>query len=199
MADIEKTIANLKKRGFEASYFNTGKEAADYIVSELKGQTVGIGGSKTVETLGLFERLASDNSVYWHWKQEAAEARKKAAEADVYICSANAVAETGEIVNIDGMGNRLAATLFGKKRVIFIIGINKITEDYDRAVWRARNIAAPLNARRFNLNTPCTKGELKCHDCSSSQRICRALSVLWEKMTGTEKAEVIIVGEELGY
>lgn len=199
MPDIKKTIANLKKRGFEAQYFNTGKEAADYVASSLKGETIGFGGSKTVEALGLFETLAADNSVYWHWKQEPAEARKNAAEAEVYICSANAVAETGEIVNIDGMGNRLAATLFGKKRVIFIIGVNKITADYDKAVWRARNIASPLNARRFNMNTPCTKGELKCHDCSSPQRICRALLVLWEKMMGTEKAEVLIVGEELGY
>ena len=199
MPDIEKTLASLKKRGFETSYFKTGKEASDYVVSQLEGESIGFGGSKTVEALGLFETLGKSNSVYWHWKQDANEARKGAAEAEVYICSANAVAETGEIVNIDGMGNRLASTLYGKKKVFIIIGVNKITEDYDKALWRARNIAAPLNARRFGLSTPCARGEMKCHDCKSPQRICKGLLVLWEKMMGTERAEVVIVGEELGY
>ncbi len=198
MADVEKTMRNLESHGFEAKYFEKGGEAADYVSSQLSGATIGFGGSKTVEALGLFERLGENNTVYWHWKQDAVPARKNAASADVYICSANAVSETGEIVNIDGAGNRVAATLFGKKKVYIIVGINKITENCDKAVWRARNIASPLNARRFGKKTPCTVGELKCHDCSSPERICNGLVVLWRNMA-MQKTEVIIIGEELGF
>lgn len=199
MTNIEKTMANLNSRGFDASFFRKGKEAADYVVSQLNGETIGFGGSKTVEALGLFERLSEKNSVYWHWKQEMIAARKNAAAADVYIASANAVAETGEIINIDGGGNRVASTLYGKKKVYFIIGTNKIAENYDKALWRARNIAAPLNARRFKQNTPCVNGELKCYDCNSTDRICKGLVVLWGKMLGMEKVEVVIIDEELGF
>lgn len=199
MADIEKTMKNLAIRGFETSYFTTGKEAVNYLVSQLEGETIGFGGSKTVETLGLFERLGEKNNVYWHWKQAPDEARKNSAAAEIYLTSANAIAETGEIINIDGSGNRVASTLYGKKKVYIIVGTNKIAEDFDKALWRARNIASPLNARRLKMNTPCAIGELKCHDCKSSDRICKGLVVLWNKMSGTENAEVIIIDKELGY
>jgi len=200
MKNIETTMKNLAKRGFSASCFASGQEAADYLAAQLQNETIGIGGSKTVEALGLYERLSENNRVYWHWKQEdMAEARQNAAAADVYLTSANAVAESGEIVNIDGMGNRVASTLYGKKKVYFIIGKNKITADFEQALWRARNIAAPLNARRFNVDTPCVKGEMKCHDCSSPARICRGLVVLWNKMMGMERVEVVIIDEELGF
>jgi Uncharacterized conserved protein containing a ferredoxin-like domain len=199
MANIEKTIKNLNARGFDTSFFKTSKEASDYIVSGLQGETIGFGGSVTVESMGLFERLGEKNKVYWHWKQEPNEGRKNAAAADVYFTSANAVAETGEIINIDGSGNRVASTLFGKKKVYIIIGTNKIAEDYDKALWRARNIASPLNARRLKANTPCAVGELKCYDCSSPARLCKGLVVLWNKMAGTQKAEVVIIDEDLGY
>ena len=113
---MERTLKNLRAKGFEAAWFETGAEAADYVAGQLRGETVGIGGSKTVDELGLYERLKENNEVYWHWKQEPPlEARRKANAADVYICSANGLAETGEIVNIDGTGNRLAGTLFEKK------------------------------------------------------------------------------------
>lgn len=199
MADIENTIKNLKSRGFDASFFKTSTEAASYLSSQLQGETIGFGGSKTLEALGLYEKLSQNNSVFWHWKQAKEEALKSASESQVYITSANAVAETGEIINIDGSGNRVASTLFNKKKVYIIIGTNKIEENYDKALWRARNIAAPLNARRLNCDTPCVKGELKCYDCKSPARICRGLVVLWGKMLGMEKVEVVIVGEELGY
>lgn len=199
MINIEKTMKNLNSRGFDASHFTTGREAVDYVASHLKGETIGFGGSRTVETLGLFERLGENNSVYWHWKQEMDEARKNSAAAEVYITSANAIAETGEIINIDGLGNRVANTLYGKKKVYILIGTNKLSGDFDRALWRARNVAAPLNARRFKKNTPCSKGELMCYDCNSPDRICRGLVVLWNKMLGMEKVEVVIIDEELGF
>ncbi len=199
MINIDKTMKNLVARGFDASYFATGKEAADYIASQLKGETIGFGGSKTVETLGLFERLGENNKVYWHWKQEKDEARRNSTAAEVYLTSANAIAESGEIINIDGSGNRVVNTLYGKKKVYIIVGTNKIAENFDKALWRARNIAAPLNARRLNVDTPCVRGELKCYDCSSPDRICRGLTVLWNKLSGIEKTEVVIIGEEIGY
>lgn len=199
MINIEETVKNLKSRGFDASYFDSGKEAASYLAAQLKGETIGFGGSMTLEALGLYDLLIENNKVFWHWRQKSEETYRAAAEASVYITSANAIAQTGEIINIDGSGNRVANTLFGKKSVYIIVGINKLAEDYDKALWRARNIASPLNARRLNRDTPCVKGELRCYDCKSPDRICRGLVVLWEKMFGTEKAEVIIINEELGY
>ena len=199
MVSFDETMKNLQSRGFDASFFATGKEAVDYLASELNGESIGFGGSVTLETLGLFEKLSENNRVFWHWKQDRVDALDNASNAEVYITSANAVAESGEIINIDGSGNRVSNTLFGKKKVYIIIGTNKIEENYDKALWRARNIASPLNARRLNKNTPCVKGEMKCYDCKSPDRICRGLVVLWNKMSGTEKLEVVIIDEPLGY
>ena len=199
MINIDETLKNLNVRGFETSYFENGEAAADYLVSSLNNETIGFGGSKTLEALGLYERLCENNSVFWHWGANSEGAREKAIGAEVYITSANAIAQTGEIINIDGSGNRVSSTLFGKKKVYIIVGINKLAEDYDKALWRARNIASPLNARRLNKNTPCVKGDLKCYDCKSPERICRALVVLWGKMSSMEKVEVIIINEDLGY
>jgi len=199
MINIDETMNNLRSRGFDASFFQSGGEAVEYLASSLKGETIGIGGSMTLEALGLYDHLKESNSVFWHWRERKDETYRSAAEAEVYITSANAIAQTGEIINIDGSGNRVASTLYGKRKVYIIVGINKLAEDYDKALWRARNIASPLNARRLNKNTPCAKGELKCYDCKSPDRICRALVVLWNKMYSAEKAEVIIINEELGY
>ena len=199
MINVDETIKNLKSRGFDAKSFDSGKEAVDYLASQLKGKTIGFGGSMTLEALGLYDLLIKNNKVYWHWRQKSKETYQKAAESSVYITSANAIAKTGEIINIDGRGNRVLNTLYGKEAVYIIVGVNKLAEDYDQALWRARNIASPLNARRLNRNTPCAKGELKCYDCKSPDRICRGLVVLWGKMFGTDKAEVIIINEELGY
>ncbi|MDR1131398.1 MAG: lactate utilization protein [Oscillospiraceae bacterium] len=198
MISIEDTMKNLRARGFDTRFFRSGGEAAGYLETQLQDERIGFGGSMTLEALGLYERLGRRNSVFWHWRNDHADAREQAVAAEVYITSANALAQTGEIVNIDGSGNRVSGTLFGKKKVYIIVGTNKIAEDYDKALWRARNIASPLNARRLNKNTPCSKGELKCHDCKSADRICRALVVLWNKMSGMEKVEVVIIDETLG-
>lgn len=197
--DLERLKANLEKRGFAFRYFETGGEVADYICSQLHGTTVGIGGSRTVDTIGVYDRLCQDNQVYWHWKQDPDMARANALVAKTYICSANGIAETGEIINIDGACNRLAACMYDKERVFIVAGVNKVEKDYDSALWRARNIAAPLNARRFNVDTPCVKGDLRCYDCSSPERICRALQVLWKKPMSVEQMEVLLINEELGY
>lgn len=195
--DIEKTIKNLESRGFKVSYFATGAEAADYVCGAVGGGSVGIGGSKTIEKLGLYERLSETNDVYWHWRTPGAETLRQEVGADYFLSSANAISEDGEILNIDGNGNRVAATLFGHKKVFIISGTNKICPDFDSALHRARNVAAVLNARRFDIKTPC-KLDGKCHDCRSPQRICKALTVLWGPMGGME-TEVVLIGEELGY
>ena len=129
----------------------------------------------------------------------ADEVRERAMHAETYLSSANALAETGEIVNIDGTGNRVAGTLFGHKRVFFVVGRNKLAPTCDEAIRRARNVAAPKNALRFGVETPCVaNGGDRCYDCKSPARICRGLVVLWEAMRGCE-TEVVLIDEDLGY
>ena len=191
---------NLEARGYAVRVFSTGKEAADYLDAAVDGASVGFGGSATLEALGLYERLRSHNETVWHWKwEDKAAARREALTTDLYLTSVNALAETGELVNIDGTGNRVAATLFGHEKVYFVIGRNKLAPTYEEAVWRARNIASPKNAHRLGCKTPCAVKGDKCYDCSSPERICRALAVLWEKPKGIGRAEVVLIDEDLGY
>ena len=196
MADFTKVEQALRQRGYTVHVFETGAEAADYLNGAIDGVSVGIGGSVTVQQLGLYDRLAQHNQVYWHWQGGPGQ-RAKAAEADVYLTSANGLAETGEILNIDGAGNRVASTLYGHKKVYFVIGANKLAPTRDEALWRARNIAAPRNAQRLGKKTPCAVKGDKCYDCKSPDRICRGLVELWGPMMGME-TEVILIGEDLG-
>ena len=193
--DIEKTVKNLELRGFGVRQFATGAEAAQYLAEQLKGSTVGIGGSKTVEQIGLYDLLPAETT-YWHWKVPGAETLKKAAVADLYVSSANAISEDGQILSIDGKGNRVSAQLFGHKKVFIVAGVNKLCEDFDSALYRARNTAAVENGKRFDNHTPC-KLDGKCHDCRVKERICNALIVLWGPMMGME-TEVVLINETLG-
>lgn len=197
--DIENAVKNLEKRGFDVMRFENKEKARDYLTGKLDGATIGFGGSVTLKEMGLFEALSEKNTVWNHWVQEPLDARKNAAQSDIYIMSANGVAETGEIINIDGSGNRVASSLYGKKEVYIVVGINKFADNYDKALWRARNIASPKNAQRLGANTPCAKNGDKCYDCSSPGRICKGLVVLWGKMLGVGRMEVIIINETLGY
>ena len=194
--DIKKTIKNMELRGFPVKFFATGEEAAAYLCSEIKDTTVGIGGSKTAEQLGLFDKLSENNTVYWHWRNPGHETLIKENEAAVFISSANAIAETGEILNIDGRGNRLAGQVFGKKKTYIVSGINKICPDFESALFRARNVAAVENVKRFPFDVPC-KIDGKCHDCRSPQRACNALLVLWGPMMDMDM-EIVLIDEELG-
>jgi len=196
MADINKLRTNLEAHGFATSYFETAQEAVDYLDTQIDGESVGFGGSVTVQEMDLYSRLASHNKAFWHWAEGTV---AEAIAADVFITSANGVSETGEIINIDGTGNRVSSTLYGHKRVYFIIGVNKVAPDFDSALWRARNIASPKNAQRLGRNTPCAINADKCYNCSSPERICRGLVVLWQKMKGIKKMEVVIINQELGY
>lgn len=196
MSDWTNLTKNLEQRGFAPKVFATAAEAADYLDQTVDGVSVGFGGSMTVQEMGLYPRLAAHNSAVWHWNKDGLD---QAAVTDVYICSVNGLAETGEIINIDGVGNRVASTIFGHKRVCFVVGRNKVAPDYDQALWRARNIAAPKNCRRLKLNTPCAVKADRCYDCSSPDRSCRALVVLWEKPRNVDTMEVLLIDEELGY
>lgn len=188
---------NLEARGFEVSTFETLSEAAEYLNGKLDATTIGFGGSATVKASNVYNMLADHNTVFWHWEQEANEARANAMKADVYLTSANALAETGELVSIDGLGNRVSSMLFGHKKVIYVIGKNKLVPSYEKAVWRARNIAAPKRAAQFNVKTPCSKNADRCYDCKSPERICRGMVTMWGPTMGST-AEVILVNEELG-
>lgn len=199
MADMEKTGKNLEGRGFRVHRFATGAEAADYLVQTLHGTGIGIGGSVTIDTLDVYDRLCESNEVFWHWKNHAPETRERAGKAETYLCSANGVSENGEIVNIDGFGNRVAGTIYGPERVFLVVGKNKIAPDLTGAIDRARNIAAPLNARRLNRHTPCAVGEPRCHDCRSPEKVCGVMTVFFMPPTSIKEFHVILVDEDLGY
>ena len=109
------------------------------------------------------------------------------------------MSETGEMVNIDGTGNRIAASLFGHEKVFFVVGTNKIEPDLEKAVWRARNVAAPKNSAKYSLPTPCVVGEGRCYDCARPERICNALTIYMKKMNDIDDVEVILIDEELGF
>lgn len=194
---FEAVQKNLEDRGFFVKVFATGREAADYLDSVLDGTSVGIGGSVSVQQLGLYDRLASHNQVFWHWAN-GPEELPKAMTAEAYLTSVNGLAETGELLNIDGNGNRVASMLYGHRRVFFLVGKNKLAPTYDEALWRARNVAAPKNAQRLGKKTPCAAKADRCYDCKSPDRICRGLAVLWQCMS-TAEMEVLLVDEELGY
>lgn len=199
---VKKTIEALEKNHIHATYFNNSAEAVDYLLQNIKtGDVVGIGGSMTVKTMGIPEKLIErGNIVHFHWLESTPEkmdeAREKAAKADVYLTSTNAVTENGQLLNIDGTGNRVAAMIFGPKKVFIICGINKITSNLDTAMQRIKENTYK-NARRLNLKTPCAETG-KCNDCRSPQRMCNVTTIIERKPNKTAM-EVIIIGEELGY
>lgn len=199
MTDFSAVEQRLRERGYQVQCFPTAQAAADYLVQQLTGAaSVGMGGSVTLHQLGLYDRLTPHTQVFWHQRDEdGAAARQAAMTAQVYLCSVNALARTGEIVNIDGTGNRTAATMYGHKKVIFAVGRNKLTDSAEAALHRARNVAGPKNARRLGKKTPCALQAERCYDCRSPERICRGLTVLWSPMTGME-AEVVLIDEDLG-
>ena len=199
MADLEKTRKNLENRGFRAHVFATGAEAADYLAQTLHNTCIGIGGSVTIDEIGVYDRLSADNDVIWRWKKPTPDSRERGAAAETFLCSANGVSETGELVNIDGYGNRVAPTIYGPQRVFLVVGKNKIAPDLNGAIDRARNIAAPLNARRLNRHTPCAVGEPRCHDCRSPEKICGVMTVFFMPPTSIKEFHVLLVNEDLGY
>lgn len=200
--DFALLAANLEKKGYRVSTFATAADAAVYLDREIDGTTVGFGGSVTLHQMNLFPLLARHNTIYWHDEKPEnmtiMETRRAATHAAVYLSSVNGLAETGEIVNIDGTGNRVAAISFGPEKVYLLAGRNKIAPTLPDAITRARNVAAPRNCQRLSRRTPCAVKGDKCFDCQSPDRICRVMTLLLEKPSGAEY-EVILIDEELGY
>ena len=202
--NINSTIKALEKKHYKVSYFATSEEAACYLDNQIDGKTVGFGDSYTLDNLNLYERLSKHNKVYdpnqCQDNDGFLQIAKKCLTADVFLTSVNGMSETGEMVNIDGTGNRIAGSLFCHDTVYFVIGTNKIRPTLDDAIYRARNIAAPHNAKRLGLSTPCAMADNKrCYNCNSSDRICNALTIYYRKMNDIDNVEIILIDEALGY
>lgn len=196
----QKTIDALKRNGYRVSFFERKDQATEYILESVRGYTVGFGDSATLMEMKLAERLLEYNEVIdpsGFKNDEFIKMGQRALNAHIFFVSANSISETGEIVNIDSTGNRVAGSLFGHEKVFFVIGTNKIETTLEKAIWRARNVAAPKNAKRFGFNTPCAVKGDRCYDCSSSDRICNAMVIHMKKMKSIE-AEVILIDEILG-
>lgn len=189
---------NFEKHGFSTQFFATKEEAAASLATALDKRTIGFGGSVTLQEMELYEKLAERNAVVWHNKIAAFEVRRLANQARVYITSANAVSETGEIVNIDAAGNRVAMTAFGPEICYFVIGKNKIAATLADALQRCRNVAAPKNAQRLKVKTPCAVKGDKCYDCNSPERIC-SMTMVHHRPPKGMRCEIIFVDEDLGY
>ena len=199
--DTTKLLENLRRREIDAIYFDTKEAAADWLCQTVVNRKVVFGGSKTLEQMGLYARLNEKNEVFWHWITNDRAAQRAAETAcEVYFTSVNACAETGELVNIDGRGNRISISVYGPKETYLVFGVNKIAPTLETAILRARNFAAPKNALRFTDSTPCAlNGGSLCSDCTSNERICRVMNIIMAKPFALEKMTAVIIGEVLGY
>ncbi|MGL5206750.1 MAG: lactate utilization protein [Acidaminococcaceae bacterium] len=198
----KKVVEALNKNRFKAEYADTKAEAVEAILKLINPQdTVGMGGSITLEELSIGKLLQElGNTIFNHQGLPPAEAyvvRRKQLTSDVFIASSNAVTLDGEIVNMDGSGNRVAAMTFGPKKVIVIMGANKIVKDETDARRRIQMMAAPMNADRLSRKTPCVITGV-CANCNSSERICSVTSIMHKAPLGSD-FHVIVVGEALGY
>ena len=197
-----KVVKALKARSFDAYYFDDEAEAVEKLFSLIpKEHVVSWGGSKTLADLGVQERLVKDGySVLDRDKasspQERGEIMRSALLCDTFLSSTNALSEDGQLVNIDGNGNRVAAMIYGPKQVIVVTGMNKVAKTYEDAVVRARTIAAPLNTQRFpNLKTPCNETGT-CADCQSPDTICSF--IVTTRFSKVGRIKVILIGKDLG-
>ncbi|NLN45775.1 MAG: LUD domain-containing protein [Clostridiaceae bacterium] len=198
--DLNQTSEALRKNGFGARVFHTGREAADAAIALIGKRSVGIGGSWTIHTLGLYEQLCEQgNTVSWHWRDTDPEAaRRRASVSEVYLASSNAVTLDGKLVNIDGTGNRVAAFCWGPEEVVLIAGRNKIARDTEDAIRRVHEEACGKNARRLGLKTPCATLD-RCTDCDTPDRMCRVVQILERKPGGVRGLQVFLVDEDLGF
>lgn len=197
-------MKNLEKRRMEACYCATVEEAEKKAFSYLTdGCTVSFGGSMTLEDTGMLTALRHDPNIHLIDRAAATslEETKKmfhdALSADFYFMSTNAITADGELVNIDGNGNRVAALIYGPENVIVMVGMNKVVATVEEAISRVHNTATPMNCKRLNKNTPCAATGV-CSDCLSPDCICN--QVVITRRSGIEgRIKVILIGEELGY
>lgn len=196
----QKVIEGLRSRNMDG-FFVSSKEEALAKALELipEGSSISMGGSMSVHAIGLAQKLKEGNYDFIdrdHYEDKH-QAMLLAYDADYFLSSVNAMTEDGVLINIDGNANRVSAIAQGPKHVLFIVGMNKVCKDVDSAMKRARNVAAPTNAQRFNLNTPCASTG-SCFNCKSPDTICcQFLITRFSRHAG--RITVILVNDELGY
>lgn len=196
-------IKGLESRSMEGYYAETKEEALEKALELIpEGSSVGWGGSMSIKEIGLKDAVCTgDYKVYnrdvCKTPEEKRQVELATYDCDYFITSANAITEDGVMVNIDGNANRVSAIAYGPKNVVMIVGMNKAVKSVDDAMSRARNEAAPINAERFNLDTPCCKNGM-CFDCKSPDTIC--CQILITRFSKTpNRIKVILVNEELGF
>ncbi len=212
---IGKTINNLKRNNMDSYYCDTKEDACKLVKTLInKGDVISSGGSVTLKQTGIYDIITSseynylDRSAPGITHEEVEEVYRKTFCADAFFTSTNAITENGELYNVDGNSNRVAAILYGPKSVVVVCGINKVVKNIDEAVKRVKTVAAPQNTVRLNCDTYCAKdgkcvsinkenSEL-CEGCHSSQRIC-CNYVVCAQQRHIGRIKVIIIGEEYGY
>ncbi|AOT70335.1 lactate utilization protein [Geosporobacter ferrireducens] len=199
-----KTVEALQKNRFNASFYKTAQEALEKLFSMVTPEdSVGIAGSWTLQQLGVVETLEErGNTVFCHHKpglspEEVLETRRKQLTCDVFLTGTNAITIDGRLVNTDATGNRVAAMIFGPKKVIVIAGVNKIVQSLEEAEERIRATAAPLNNKRLNRSNPCVQTG-KCMDCQGPTRLCNVTTVLHKRPPASD-IHILLVEEELGF
>ncbi|HCX62553.1 MAG TPA: lactate utilization protein [Clostridiales bacterium] len=201
---INKVILNLQRNNM-VGYFVENKEDLIQLIASLikKGEKVGCGDSVTLEETGVFEFMRGGDFVFYdkHQKgltpEEKREIYLKNFDADTFLTGTNAITLDGKLFNIDGNGSRVAPMLYGPKQIIVVAGINKLTDTVEDAINRTRQVAAPLDAKRLNKDTPCTKLD-RCIDCRHEQRICNDFVLITGQFV-KDRIKVILINQEYGF
>lgn len=199
----QKVIKGLESRNMTGYYAATKEEALKIALDIIpKGATVTMGGAMSAREIGLVDAVKTDEYHFIERENAKTAEEKRAAtlegyDADYFLCGANAITEDGVMVNIDGNSNRVSFICQGPKHVLCIVGMNKVCVDVDAAMKRARNVAAPINAQRFGLNTPCAKTG-SCMNCKSPDTICCQF-LITRYSRHTDRIHVILVNEDLGF
>ncbi len=199
----KKLIEQFTKRRFEAYYCPDKKTALKKALELIpEGALVSHGGSESINEIGLLNAIIEGNYQYTNRKigntqEELRDSMIKSTFCDYYLMSSNAITTKGELVNIDGYGNRVAALSFGPENVIVVVGMNKICDDVDNAIWRTQNIASPKNTLRLNKKTPCSTTGF-CGDCYGDDSICSSI-VITRRSAISGRIKILLVGEVLGY
>lgn len=200
----KKVVEAFQKNEFDAVYFSTCQQAAEFIMEHVKpGMKVGFGGSMTIAGMGIQEKVSQagakvlDHGAAGLTVEERVALAKEELLSDLYLCSSNAVTLDGALINIDGMGNRVGAMTFGPQKVIIAVSVDKICKDEKAAFERLETIAAPMNNKRLDTANPC-KVTGVCMNCHAKTRICRAYSVIRKKPLVTD-ITVVVIGEYAGY
>jgi len=200
---IARAVENFNRKGFDAHHFQTGAEAVEHFFSQVdKKDSVGHGGSDTLRQLAVLDRLRTggynflDRYVFGPPYDEQLEIRRKNLCADAFVASSNAVSIGGALVNIDGDGNRVAALAFGPRHVHLFVGRNKLCDDLESAMHRARHFASAALAIQWGMNTPCAKTAF-CHDCASPHRVCSYVSIV-EHCAPVGRIKLYFINEDLG-